>query len=151
MHSSAWVALLKHIPPEHHNRLMLVTSGGTEIAIQCFLRVEPELLALRGRLAGSQDTGRVFFVPYANIDYFGFGQEVKESEFHQLFNGLVLPEVPARIAAPVDDEPARAGAPDPQPGSGPRPAIRSEVLERFRSNRPGSSSNLPRPARNGAD
>src|SRR5262245_2578993 len=106
MHSSAWVALLKHIPPEHHNRLMLVTSCGIEITVQCFLRIEREFVALRGRLAGSQEAGRVFFVPFAKIDYFGFMQEIKESEFHDLFGTLVLPDPPAPTRA--GDEPAAA-------------------------------------------
>jgi hypothetical protein len=143
MHSAAWVKLLRHIPLSEQARLMLVTASGTEISIQCFLRIDPECLALKGRLAGSQDAGRVFFVPYSHIDYFGFQQPVKESEFHEIFGNLDIPGVHAPAVPP----PAAAGTPAtptaPQPsgassetsGGTPRNplAIKSAVLEKFRS------------------
>src|SRR5262249_14419843 len=144
MHSSAWAALLRHIPAEQHNQLALVTVGGTEIAVQCFLRVDHEFLALKGRLAGSQDAGRGFVVAFCQIDYIGFVGEVKESEFQQMFGGLAVPAPSAN--GTVDRPPPEPEPPTPEgkPGSGPRPAIRSEVLERYRSGRPGSSPALPR-------
>lgn len=129
MHNAAWVKLLGHIPASEQSKLMLVTSGGTEIAIQSLLRLDAECLALRGRLAGSTDAGRVFFVPYSHIDYFGFQKPLKESEFHELFNNLEL-------VAPAAAVPGEAATPTlpPQitPSSGPS-AIKSTVLEKFRS------------------
>jgi hypothetical protein len=162
MHSSAWVALLRFVPADQQNQLVLVTTGGTEIAMQCILRIDHEFMALKGRLAGSQDAGRVFFVPYSQIDYIGFAGEVKESAFHEMFGGLIVPAPPgvgvngyhAPLAVP---EEARSASAEPEgrnasegsgkPGSGVRPAIRSEVLERYRSNRPTSSPSLQRPQR----
>jgi hypothetical protein len=145
MHSAAWVKLLRHIPASEQPNLMLVTSGGIEIAIQCFLRVDPECLAVKGRLAGSQDAGRVFFIPYSHIDYLGFQQALKESEFHDLFGNLDMgqvitpPAVPAAAPDPVAPsaslpEPESA-APTPKPALTPRNplAIKSSVLEKFRS------------------
>ena len=111
MHNSAWVKLLRHIPAEQQSKLMLVTTGGIEITIQSLLRIDAECLALRGRLAGSTDAGRVFFVPYSHIDYFGFQQPLKESEFHELFANLNLPAAPAPAAPPANppsDKPADA-------------------------------------------
>ncbi len=134
MHDSAWMKLLRHIPASEHSKLMLVTTCGTEITIQCVLRIDPECLALRGRLAGSTDAGRVFFVPYANIDYFGFQQPVKEAEFHEMFGNL------EELSGGTSPESAAASepvAPSKQPGDatasrGPT-VIKSTVLEKFRA------------------
>jgi hypothetical protein len=149
MHQSAWVALLRHIPPEQHNQLMLVTTCGTEICLQGILRIEQEFMAVKGRLAGSQEAGRLFFLPYERIDYFGFQREVKESEFVEMFGGLticapsggeVLPEgnglafeVIEPPAPPAEEDAPPANGTKPANGSGSHPAIRSVVLERFRS------------------
>src|SRR3954471_7545834 len=150
MQNSAWVALLRHIPAEQHNQFMLVTVSGTEIAVQSLLRIEQEFVALKGRLSGSQDAGRVFFIPYANLDYFGTSQPIKEAEFNETFGSLIVPGASAAgAAAPAAVEPSvLAGAPT-RPDSGPRPAIRSEILDRYRSRPASSAALLPDPKPNG--
>ncbi len=143
MQSSVWALLLRTIPAEQHHNLMLVTSGHTEIAIQGILRIDHQFMAIKGRLAGSQDAGRVFFIPYNQIDYLGFQQAVKDSEFQEMFGGLTIPA--PHEAAPAPPEPTRPAptiAPEPTPASAgngvngaARPAtpIKSAVLERFRA------------------
>jgi hypothetical protein len=148
MQSSAWGSLLRHIPAEQQNRFMLVTDGGAEIAVQSFLLIEREFAAIKGRLSGTQDIGRVFFVPYAKIDYFGFQQEVKESEFNEMFATLTIPDEAgisksnSNGCAPSPEELALAQDQLARSGATSRSGIiRSEVLERFRSrpaNPPGS-------------
>jgi hypothetical protein len=140
MQSSAWVALLRHIPAEQHDQYMLVTMSGTEIAIQGLLRIEQEFVALKGRLSGSQEAGRVFFIPYAQIDYIGTQKPIKDSDFNEVFGSLVMRNEagPWDVAAPAEMPVGGSN------GSGPRPAIRSEVLERYRA-RPSSSATLPNP------
>jgi hypothetical protein len=127
MHNSTWVKLLEYIPSSEQPKFMLITTSGTEIAIQCFLRIDPEVLALRGRLAGSTDAGRIFFVPYAHIDYFGSLQPIKESEFQELFGNLEALGTTAQPAAT-----APAAPPTAAPARAPA-AIKSTVLEKFRS------------------
>jgi hypothetical protein len=152
MHSSAWIALLRHIPAEQQARFMLVTASGTEITVQSLLLIEKEFVVIKGRLSGTQDTGRVFFIPYANLDYFGFQQAVKDTEFAELFGTLSVPAAaeppdPAPEPLPEPEPPLPAVAPPAPAAAAGRPSIRSEVLERFRSRPPGaaSSPNLPRP------
>jgi hypothetical protein len=166
MHNGAWAALLRHIPAEQHNKLIIVTASGVEIAIQGFLRIEKELVILKGRLAGSQDQGRVFFIPFAQIDYIGSSLAWTDAEFNEAFDSLTFPDPPdgqdyeAEVPSSRQAEytPAPRSAPVPSNGSnhglvaptagGSRPNIRSEVLERFRNTRgngPSSSANLPRP------
>src|SRR5262245_49890491 len=126
MQNSAWVALLRHIPAEQQDQYMLVTVSGTEVAIQSLLRIEEGFVALKGRLAGSQEAGRVFFIPYEQIDYFGTQKPIKDTEFAEVFDSLVVPA--------ADPDPNNGVAqPDPAlPGNGvtrepsPRPVIRSE-------------------------
>jgi hypothetical protein len=154
MQSSVWVLLLRQVPPEQHNNLMLVTSGRTEIAVQCVLRIDHEFMAVRGRLAGSQDIGRVFFIPYDQIDYLGFQQPVKESEFHDMFDGLTVP-APAAAAGPVAAEPSAEPAREPEAAPPVAPSanganrpptpIKSAVLERFRARSVTSPGTVQRP------
>src|SRR5262249_15010524 len=89
----------------------------------------PESIALKGRLAGSQDAGRVFFVPYSHIDYFGYQNPLKESEFHEVFGSLELAGAaadappPAAAAAPAEPpEPAAVPQPDAARLRSPQPA-----------------------------
>jgi hypothetical protein len=148
MHDAAWMKLLRHIPAHEHPNLMLVTTAGTEIAIHALLRIDLECLALRGRIAGSTDAGRVFFVPYSHIDYFGFQQPLKEAEFHELFGNLdqlTADDPPAIPSAPDTAEPAPPASSSPTPPRSPL-AIKSAVLEKFRarsSSNPGTQMRPP--------
>jgi hypothetical protein len=127
---------------------MLVTMSGTEIAIQGLLRIEQEFVVLKGRLSGSQEAGRLFFVPYEQIDYFGTQKPIKDSDFSEVFDSLVIPSEPAAAEESPTEPPTAANN-----GGGrsvtPRPVIRSEVLDRYRS-RPPSSAILPNPRPNGS-
>jgi hypothetical protein len=156
MNPAAWEALLRHIRPEIHEKLMLVTASGTEITIQTIVRIEREFVVLKGRLAGTQDAGRIFFLPYAAIDYFGSQKVVKDVEFTEWFGNLVIPTsaqpetrpaaaAPAGAAvAPAAPDPAAAEA-EPAPPAAPsgnsktvNPVVKSAVLEKFRARSKGS-------------
>jgi len=134
MQSYAWRALLGHIPPEKQDQFSIVTLAGIEICLNSILRLEHEFVVVKGRLAGSQDGGRIFFIPFATIDHFSFTQPTRETDFTDIFSGLEIP-------APAEELPPPPRNGDSNLGIEPRPAIRSEVLERFRA-RPGSSTNL---------
>jgi|SRR5579884_3648204 len=160
MRSTAWADLLRHIPANLHDNLCLVTAGGVEIAIQAILRVDHEFLAIRGRLSGSTDAGRVYFIPFARIDYVGFLREVKADEFRENFDSFRT-AAPAAAEAPVAPSASLAEPPRPEPEPEPTPAaeeppasnapttrvsmpIKSAVLERFRQRSPnGSVAGLP--------
>jgi hypothetical protein len=152
MQDAAWVKLLRHIPASEHANLLLVTTSGREIAIQTLLRIDPQCLALRGRLAGSTDAGRIFFVPYSHIDYFGFQQALKEAEFHELFADLdSLPPAestvapPAPSSAPEPAEPAAPASANPTPQRSPQ-TIKSVVLEKFRARSQSNPGSQLRPS-----
>src|SRR5262249_28473370 len=130
MREVSWATLLRHIPPEQQDGMMLITKAGTEITINNLLRIDHEFVAFRGRLAGSQEGGRLFIVPYDNIDYLGTQKPIKDSDFQETFGNLVMPE-PAAIAL---EDPVPPLAPSaPMPSGRTVSTIKSAVLERFRS------------------
>src|SRR5437763_11039605 len=94
MQSAHWIALLRRLPSEVHNQLGIITTGGTEVMIQSVLILEGECLVFKGRLAASQETGRLFYVPYDKIDFIGFTRSVSEDEFRVWYG-----DVPAAAAA----------------------------------------------------
>jgi hypothetical protein len=161
MESRAWTELLERIPPAQHDNLILMTTIGTEISFQSILQMQGECLIIRGRLAGTTDTGRVFFIPYDQINSLGFIKAVPEAEVLAMF-GLEAPTVVAAavsapaetaaaaeapapteappVAVPVVPEPA----PPPQPPKAPsRPAMpdKAKILERLRARSHSSGSN----------
>jgi hypothetical protein len=143
MREVSWAALLQHVPPEQQDGLMLVTTSGIEITINNLLRIDHEFVALRGRVAGSQEGGRLFLIPYENIHYLGTQRPIKDSEFQETFGNLVMPE-PAGASAFEPSNPPPPVAPRPQP------AIKSAVLERFRSRTSASPQGVvPRPPAEG--
>jgi hypothetical protein len=87
MLSTPWLVLLKKLPVEQHNQLMLVTTSGIEMAIQTVLVLEGECLVFKGRLSGCQDAGRLFYVPYDRIEFVGFNRVVSEEEFRTWYGG----------------------------------------------------------------
>jgi hypothetical protein len=153
MQNIAWVTFFRHLPPALLDTLSIKMMSGTEVSIQSILRVDHEFVVLKGRLAGTQDAGRVFFLPYRQIDHLYYQKEVRESEFNDAFDSLQMPipgteaavaapegaESPAE-AVPTDEVPAFAaeampeGTPESTPVNRPTPVpIKSAVLERFRA------------------
>jgi hypothetical protein len=154
MENGAWIALLRRIPPDQHANTMLTMLTGKELAVQTLIRFDKEFVIIRGRVAGSSDAGRIFFVPYSHIEYAGFQQLLNEEHLAAICGeGSVPLEAPAvEVSAPATETvrgPAKAGGTVPaEPcksngtvtpnGSGrlanraPLP-LKSELLERLRS------------------
>jgi hypothetical protein len=163
MQNTEWIELFGLFPASQHDKLMIQMTNGIEIAITSLLRLEGPYAVVRGRVAGTSDAGRVFFVPFDRISYLCFQKEVREAAVLALFG-----ESPP--AAPVGQEPAEtAAAPDPaesQPAPAeatppvePAPAVapekpaapppaelgvdRQQLLERIRSRSANSSRRGP--------
>jgi hypothetical protein len=149
MQNLAHATFLRHLPPALQDGLSIKTKSGTLISLQTILRIDHEFVAIKGRISGTQDAGRVFFVPYDQIDHFYYQKELREEEFNAAFEGLRMPDptaaVPPPVDAPVDEEDLSANsAPINRPTAIP---IKSAILERFRSrsgsSSPGTSSRSP--------
>jgi len=147
MSSAAWTRLLRMVPEKDQNGLMLQTINRTEIAIQSILRFDVDFLIIKGRLAGSQEAGRVFFIPYEQIDHVGFYRATKDEEFDVMFADLEASQAPAATAAPDPAAGDANGSKTPTP-------LKSSVLERFRSRGAtiiGPSPLAPRPGQSSAE
>jgi hypothetical protein len=141
MQNPSWAELLRRVPARYHNILVLMTASA-ELAIQDLIRMEAEYLVVRGRVSGTTDTGRIFFVPYDQIVYVGLSKPVKEEEIYGMY-GEKPPEAKARPAEeevptpePTEQTEAKPDAetttvaPHPTPHRG---INRLELLERIRA------------------
>jgi hypothetical protein len=144
MQSDAWKFALARVPREHHPIMMIVTTIGIEINVNTIQRLEDDYAVLRGRLGGTTEAGRVFFVPYDQINYITFTREMKEDQVQQLLGLDDVPKVeapapPVEAPAPVEAaklEPSVLPPPPPPPVTSP-PAKASAsskfaLLERIR-------------------
>ena len=129
MQSASWIGLLKLIPPAEHNSLLLVTSVGTQITIQDVLRLEPDYAVIRGRLAGTTETGRVFFIPYGQMNHLCFQKEVKEALIRRIY-GEPEPEPAPQVASvescspvPAEAEAVNPATPVPSPPKPSEPVL----------------------------
>ena len=92
MTNTDWIDLLRLIPEQEHNKLVITTLSGVDLNIDTILRTEESFIAFRGRVSGITDEGRVFFVPYRQIDFVQINRQVKEAEVRELFGEAPLAE-----------------------------------------------------------
>lgn len=144
MRHSAWIDLLRLVTARQRHNMMVMTSGPAEIAIHEILRLEEEYLVIRGRLGGTNNEGRIFFVPYDQLIYVGLQKPVRPADVAALYDPSLPVEVPsppesAEAAAEPPEETEAAGDPEPAapsatphetPTASPK---RAELLERIRA------------------
>ena len=97
MKDNDWIELIRLIPEDQQNKLVLTTMTGIDLNVEIILRLEENYVVFRGRISGITDEGRVFFVPYRQIDYMQVNRQVKEAEIHQMYGD----EPPAEAAKPT--------------------------------------------------
>jgi hypothetical protein len=161
MQSDTWKALLDKIPTDYHHSLLVVTSVGLEVSLQAVLRREDDYLIVRGRLAGTTDTGRIFIIPYSQINLLCIQKSLAPAEVRALFGETLADVEEDEDAPPPPDAPVEAEVEDvektqpiaqpPQPPSVeelPRPAVpprlsKAELLARIRSRSLGGAGGPP--------
>jgi hypothetical protein len=147
MQNVEWIDMLRVLPLEHHNTIVLVLKNQSEIAVDIFFRFEPNFLVMRGRVAGTTDEGRAFFIPYDQMVYYRIERVVNLSELQTIFDSL-----PERTIAPDSESAAPVPAAAPAPETPPEPAApqptdamttRNALLDRIRAARssPSGSGN----------
>src|SRR5262245_29118151 len=85
MQNQNWIDLIRMIPEVDHNKLVLTTLSGVDLSIETIIRTEKTFLVFRGRVCGQTDDGRVFFLPYRQVDYLQINRTVAEGEINELF------------------------------------------------------------------
>ncbi len=157
MQGAAWVSLLRQIPERKHDQLMLMTIAG-EIALQQVLRLEEEYLVLRGRLAGTSETNRLFFVPFDQITYLGSQKPVRDEDLEVILGEIPPPPLTEAAEPEAEAEPPPEAPPDLDPVAeaeaektppNTTPAAfpnRSQLLERIRSRSKNGALRRPPPS-----
>ena len=146
MQNGGWADLLRLIPENLHDRLVLMTADGSEVAVQDFIRLEREYLVLRGRVAGTSDTGLAFFIPYDRIVFARFYKPVPEDVVYGLY-GLTPPE---RKPVEGPQEAKEEKPPEPAEAAPAAPAgnvNRKELLQLLRNRVHQTGSAKPPPPR----
>ena len=114
--NETWIALFHRIPAEYHDNLALGLTTGAEVVMQRVVRLDPEFMIIRGRLAGTTDTGRILMVPYVQLTYVAIARDLKDAQVEAIFGAgapataAAMPAVTPPPAAP-DLAPAETAVP----------------------------------------
>jgi hypothetical protein len=146
MTNQEWIEMLRLIPEEEQNQSVLVLLNGSEISVDTFYRFEPTFLVFRGRVAGTTDEGRAFFVPYDQMLYYRIERVVNIAELRDIVSkGRPVDDPPTPTSAPAAEVPA--SVPVAPPTADPT-ATRNALLNRIRAAR---ASQVPSPRHNTQD
>lgn len=150
MTNAEWVEMLNVIPTEQQNQIVLVLHNGCEVMVETIARIEANFLVIRGRVGGTIEEGRGFFLPFSQMLYMRLEREVKISELKAMFgesfadrkSALDEPEtevVIEEVLASTEPTPvAPAGGkrpPVPAAGDDPSAIARTLLMERIRAGR----------------
>ena len=137
MTNQEWIDMLRVIPEEDQNALVLVLQNGCEISVDTLFRFEPNFLILRGRVGGTTYEGRAFFVPFDQMLYFRIERVTVLAELREMVSAS-----PGLAAAYVPETAALASAvPEPPPVAPSAPSVtdatanRNALLDRIRAAR----------------
>jgi hypothetical protein len=155
MQNTEWIDMLRVIPEEVHNQIVLVLNNRSEVAVDTFFRFESNFLVLRGRVAGTTDEARAFFIPYDQMVYYRIERVVNLIELQAIFDGLPQRSVAAQPEAnsttqelpsiPVDQSASQAPTTNGTPLTD-ATATRNALLDRIRAARTTQSVSNPRQA-----
>src|SRR3954463_2713359 len=99
MQNNEWIDVFRVVPVEQHNTLVLTTPSGVDLTVESILRRDPTVMVFRGRVSGSTDDGRVFFLPYRQIDFVQINRFMKEAEVVEMFEKAAPPPPPKPASA----------------------------------------------------
>jgi len=137
MQSTSWIDLFRRLPSNLHDALALTVTTGAEIIIQGIVKLEPDFAILRGRMAGTQDNGRVVILPYSQLVSVAFQRHLKDNDIQTIFgaSGPMAPPIELSngsepLAAATEQEPEEASVPgDEAPVNPvPRPSMPSKSI-----------------------
>lgn len=137
MLNEEWIEMFRVLPPEIHNQIVVVLQNGSELSIDTFFRFEPKFLVARGRVAGTTDENRAFFIPYNQMLYYRIERIMKLEELEEIFLNRTeaAPEtesVPAVASIAAITTNGVSSAVDPT-------STRNALLERIRAARAGQA------------
>jgi|SRR5262245_8374373 len=138
MLNAEWIEMFRLIPQEEHTKLIIALQNGTELSVDTLIRLEPHFLLLRGRVAGTIDEARGFFVPYSQMLYVRLERVVSVEEMDGLFPHQIIPM--AEEVKSANDTAVVPTSERPTPTVPTDPATASRLLmERIRAMRASSA------------
>jgi hypothetical protein len=124
------VDLFERIPAVDHSRVQLIMRYGSSCSMEQLVRAEDFYMIVRGREAGNQDDGRIFFVPYEEIIGMRLERAVKISEVEEWYQ-----DKPSQARAAEGDQSMVETPPlEPMPMD-PAEIARQNLLQRIRAAR----------------
>lgn len=88
MQEQAWIEMLRRIPVPFHDGLVLSTATGVDVVMQTIVRIEDKFLILRGRPAGTNETGKIIIIPFSQIIYLALPGKPTEKQVQGIFGDL---------------------------------------------------------------
>ncbi len=137
--SDSWIAMFRRIPSNLHDTLSLGLTTGSEIVVQKIIRLEPDFMIIRGRVAGTQDSGRIVMIPYAELTYVAIQRFLKDPEVEAIFGKgerwavaeMVLSSTEgAPLGDPIEETPAAEVASVDEPPPVVNPAKKPETTSK---------------------
>jgi hypothetical protein len=137
----AWISLFRRIPANLHDTLALGITTGSEIVVQRIVRLDPDFMIIRGRLAGTQDAGRIVTIPYSQLTFVAIQRDLKDAEVEALFGQSApaafadMPNLPAPTEAAEEDAETTVNEPEPpvkRPDQPSRNALVAKLRERLK-------------------
>lgn len=112
--NQAWIAMFRRIPANLQDTLALGLTTQTEIVVQKIVKLDPDFMLIRGRLAGTQDAGRVMLIPYPQLAFVALIRDLKDADVEAIF-GKGAPAAVADLpesAASEESKPTPAAPPE---------------------------------------
>lgn len=107
MEATSWQNLLSGIRPDDQRSLVVRTIDSLEIAVEEIARLEDEVVLLKGRIAGSADSRRIFIIPYDKLTAFYINRPVMLEEV-DLFSTKLTLEEKEKLAKEIEENARRA-------------------------------------------
>ena len=115
--NQTWIPLFRRIPANLQDQLALGLTTGAEIVVQKIVKLEPDFMIIRGRLAGTQDSGRIVMIPYSELTFVALTKLLLDAEVEAIFGkgaATGLADMPATDGkTTVTEPPAEKAEPEP--------------------------------------
>jgi len=153
MNNEEWIALYKTIPEDIIPAMVIQLVNGTDICLDTIIHYQPQYLVARGRLGGTTDESRGFFIPYDQMIMLRWEKLVKLRDMQEVA-GLERTAKLSILEAEADarDNPPEATPTAPVPAATPAaeqaaPAgmDTKTILEKIRAMRSAGSPGGPKP------
>ena len=137
--NESWIAMFRRIPANLQDVLSLGLNTGAEIVVQKIIKLEPDFMIVRGRVAGTQDTGRIVMVPYGELSFVAILRFLKDPEVEAIFGkgapttaaDMVLSSTEdAPLGQPTSEAPAAEDATVNDPPPAVNPAKKSDAVSK---------------------